>query len=89
MKSSYSLDNGTCVEVAFQRSSHCSDNACVEVGFRKSSHCDTYGDACVEVAVGAEVLVRDSKNPDGPVLTFSPEEWSAFLAGVRSNEFDL
>jgi hypothetical protein len=34
---------------------------------------------CVEVADGGStVLVRDSKNPDGPVLRFTPDEWSAF-----------
>jgi hypothetical protein len=26
---------------------------------------------------------------DGPVLTFSPKEWEAFLGGVRLGEFDL
>ncbi|TXK44113.1 DUF397 domain-containing protein [Nonomuraea sp. C10] len=30
----------------------------------------------------------DSKNPDGPKLTFTPAEWKAFLGGVRSGEFD-
>jgi hypothetical protein len=29
------------------------------------------------------VAVRDSKEPDGPKLMFSPEQWRAFLAGVR------
>jgi hypothetical protein len=45
---------------------------------------------CVEVArLGALTLVRDSKNPAGPQLTFTPREWNAFLAGVRGGEFDL
>jgi hypothetical protein len=43
----------------------------------------------VEVAqVAAGVLVRDSKDPTGPQLAFSTEEWNAFLAGVRCGEFD-
>jgi hypothetical protein len=44
---------------------------------------------CVEAAVvpGA-VLVRDSKDPDGPMLRFTPSGWAAFLAGVRAGEFD-
>jgi hypothetical protein len=47
------------------------------------------GSNCVEVArVGAEVLVRDSKDKSGPVLTFSAAEWSAFVVGARSGEFD-
>ncbi|WP_219471295.1 DUF397 domain-containing protein [Nonomuraea rhizosphaerae] len=48
------------------------------------------GGGCVEVALGADgVAVRDSKDPDGPVLRFSDQEWCAFLAGVHAGEFDL
>jgi hypothetical protein len=45
---------------------------------------------CVEAAAlgGGRIAVRDSKDPDGPVLVFTPEEWSAFLAGVKGGEFD-
>jgi hypothetical protein len=32
--------------------------------------------------------MRDGKNPDGPVLVFTPGEWAAFTAGVRDGEFD-
>jgi len=35
------------------------------------------------------VAVRDSKNRQGPVLTFTPAEWQEFTAGVRGGEFDL
>ena len=56
--------------------------------FRKSTASAT--GACVEVAVyGDGVLVRDSKNPTGPRLEFNAQEWVAFLAGVRSGEFDF
>lgn len=41
---------------------------------------------CVEVAVGDVVRVRDSKDPDGPVLTFTHSEWEAFLERVRRGE---
>jgi hypothetical protein len=34
-------------------------------------------------------LMRDAKNPDGPVLAFTPEEWEAFTLGVKDGEFDL
>lgn len=37
----------------------------------------------------AVVYVRDSKDPDGPVLRFSSAEWAAFVAGARAGEFDL
>jgi hypothetical protein len=45
---------------------------------------------CVEVAdiEGGRVGMRDSKNIAGPVLGISPEEWRAFLGGVRKGEFD-
>lgn len=33
--------------------------------------------------------VRDSKDPNGPVLTFSRDEWLAFIGGVRAGEFDI
>lgn len=35
------------------------------------------------------VGVRDSKDPDGAALAFTPDEWEAFTAGVRGGEFDL
>jgi hypothetical protein len=51
----------------------------------------------VEVAVvpgskeGSDYVItmRDSKNPDGPVLTFTPDEWKAFTLGVQDGEFDV
>ncbi|MEO3850230.1 DUF397 domain-containing protein [Streptomyces sp. B8F3] len=55
--------------------------ACVEVAldWRKSSHSGDDGGQCVEVAATpAAVHVRDSKHPDGPMLTFSADAWSAF-----------
>jgi hypothetical protein len=46
----------------------------------------TYGNGnCVEVAArsGDHVNVRDSKNPEGAVLRFTPAEWTAFLTDLR------
>lgn len=45
---------------------------------------------CVEVAnlAGGQVGVRHSKHTEGLVLRFTPEEWQAFLGGVRNGEFD-
>ena len=44
---------------------------------------------CVEVASlpGGEIGVRNSKDSAGPVLRFTPDEWHAFLGGVRNGEF--
>lgn len=48
------------------------------------------GGNCVEVAVRSDrVAVRDSKDTQGPVLQFTADEWSAFLNGATSGEFDL
>jgi hypothetical protein len=58
--------------------------------FRKSSFSGsaTQGE-CVEVADldGGGMALRDSKNPDGAVLTFSAGEREAFLNGVKAGEF--
>jgi hypothetical protein len=35
------------------------------------------------------VQVRNSRDREGPVLTFTGEEWRAFIAGARNGEFDL
>ena len=57
------------------------------IQWRRSSRCET--GACVEVArVHSMIAIRDSKAVDGPVLTFSPQEWAAFVAGVRNGDFD-
>jgi len=56
--------------------------------YRKSSYSGAAG--CVEIAPVAEgVNLRDSKAPNGKVLFFTNEEWTAFLHGVRDGEFDL
>lgn len=58
--------------------------------WRKSSRCDNSGPNCVEVAfVAGAVALRDSKNPGGPALIFTPDEWTAFVGGVMDGEFDL
>ncbi|MFI1359651.1 DUF397 domain-containing protein [Streptomyces sp. NPDC020898] len=58
--------------------------------FRKSSYSGQQGN-CIEVApttVGGRA-VRDSKNATGagPILTFAPGGWQAFLVCARTEEF--
>ena len=45
---------------------------------------------CVEVSdqPGGTIGVRNSREREGPVLRFTPDEWQAFLGGVRNGEFD-
>jgi hypothetical protein len=45
---------------------------------------------CVEVAElpGGSVAIRNSRHPEGAVLTFTQGEWEAFLGGARLGEFD-
>ena len=73
-KSNASGTQGNCVEVGWRKSSASGTNGgCVEVAWRKSSFSGTNGD-CVEVASAPlGVLVRDSKNTDGPVLAFGAD----------------
>ncbi|RIV38621.1 DUF397 domain-containing protein [Micromonospora radicis] len=49
--------------------------------WRKSSRSNQNGGACVEVAdnLPGVVAVRDSKDPTGPALTFTPASWHAFV----------
>jgi hypothetical protein len=46
---------------------------------------------CVEVASLPDggVGVRNSRDAAGAVLHFTPDEWHAFLGGVRNGEFDI
>ncbi|WP_406464245.1 DUF397 domain-containing protein [Streptomyces sp. NBC_01622] len=45
---------------------------------------------CVEVAVLREggVALRNSRDPDGPALVYTPAEMAAFVAGAKEGEFD-
>lgn len=61
--------------------------------WRKSTRSGDGGE-CVEVAdsliaTTGVVLVRDNEDPDGPRLTLTRTEWTAFLGGVHGGEFDL
>ncbi|MEU8887445.1 DUF397 domain-containing protein [Streptomyces sp. NPDC048442] len=47
----------------------------------KSSYSSNEGPECVEVAATpGTVHIRDSKDPQGPLLAFGHSEWSAFLS---------
>ena len=58
---------------SFKRSSFCANNCCVEVA---------------RVPKVGKVIVRNSQAV-GEQIEFSVEEWRAFLAGIKSGEFDV
>jgi hypothetical protein len=44
---------------------------------------------CVQLAsAAAGVAMRDSKDPDGPILLYSRAEFQAFIDGARNGDFD-
>jgi hypothetical protein len=70
--------------VTWRKASYSGGNGggCVEVGvWRKASHSGGNGGDCVEVTAtpAAQVAVRDSKDPDGPALTFTALNWREFI----------
>jgi Domain of unknown function (DUF397) len=57
--------------------------------WRKSSYSGS-GNNCVQVSASDPgVAVRDSKDPNGPTLVFSPQHWRTFVAAVKAGEFGL
>ncbi len=61
-----------------------------DLTWRKASHSTSNGGGCVEVAraPGAGIAVRDSKDPAGPRLAFTPDHWRAFLRQVKDGRHD-
>jgi hypothetical protein len=101
-RSSWSGANGNCVEVAplgratWRKSTHSGQNGnCVEIAplgaaaWHKSTHSGQRGN-CVEIADNllGVLAIRDSKNPDGPKLLFTPAAWRAFTTSVKSGDSD-
>lgn len=65
----------------------CYNSVVANPQWQKSSFCGT--NACVEIAYTATgVLMRDSKNPDQPPLTFTAGGWAAFLNRIQAREFN-
>lgn len=69
------------------QSTRCNSQACVQWAWVKSSF-STEGPACVQVAQDAEVaLLRDSKDPEGPVLQFPRQAVHDFFAAIKAGQF--
>lgn len=56
--------------------------------WRKSSHSGSGNDTCVEVSttLPGVVGVRDSVDPDGPRLAFSPAAWRSLTARIKEGD---
>ena len=58
--------------------------------WRKSSYSNGTGGSCVEITVlpgrqgQRQVAVRDSKDPSGPFLAFSFDQWRRFTASIKA-----
>lgn len=73
-----------------------------DIQWRKARRSGGNGGDCVEVAVldaprdvathksdqDRLFVLRDSKDPEGARLFFTPAEWEAFLLGMKDGEFD-
>lgn len=72
-----------------------------KIEWRKSSYSGSENE-CVEVAMAPQasspftstgkprlILMRDSKDPDGPHLRFTPDEWRIFRASITGNALDI
>lgn len=76
IKSSVSMENGECVELA-------RGSTWVKSSFSEN------GANCMQVARGpAWTALRDSKRPDSPPLVLPRSAMEEFLAGVKAGEFD-
>ncbi|MDG4857390.1 DUF397 domain-containing protein [Streptomyces sp. T-3] len=75
-KSSYSSDTGgDCIECA----------PLAGAAWRKSSHSGDTGGECVEVAnLNPHIALRDSKRPEGPAFTVTPEAFTAFVEAAAA-----
>jgi hypothetical protein len=64
-----------------------------DVAWRTSTKSANAGGQCVEAGPvkdgSGRVAVRHSLDPAGPVITYTREEWIAFVSGVREGEFDF
>ena len=78
-KSTHSATNGSCVE--WRKSTRCFGGSdCVE--FRTSSYCES--GSCVEFRHDEVVVqVRDSKDKEGPILSFDERMWNDFTGMVK------
>ena len=58
-----------------------------DLTWHKALNCN--GGNCITIATrGRTILIGNSKSPDGPILSYTMEEWQEFLAGAKNGDFD-
>jgi hypothetical protein len=91
-KSSRSTGQSECVEVgSWRKSSRSAGQAeCVEVGtaapanWRKSARSNSQAE-CVEVGTTQQIVaVRDTKDRNGPALSFESDAWMSFVLDLKT-----
>ncbi|GLZ05178.1 hypothetical protein Acsp03_26440 [Actinomadura sp. NBRC 104412] len=56
-----------------------------QVEWRKASRSTAQADSCVEVAaIPSSVAVRDSKDPNGPMLVMSRQDFRRFTEALKN-----
>ena len=62
-------------------------SARARLAWRVARDCDA--GTCISVAPHqGMIVIGDTKNPDGPVLSYSHDEWFTFVQGIRQGDFD-
>ncbi|MGW4424128.1 DUF397 domain-containing protein [Streptosporangium sp. NPDC004631] len=64
------------------------DQSTPNLAWYKSTRSGANNDDCVEVAnlPGGGRAVRDSKDPNGPTLSFTADEWRTFVNALKSGQ---
>ena len=58
-----------------------------ELSWRVARLCN--GGACVRVAANGDmVVIGDTKDPNGPILSYTRTEFRNFIEGARQGDFD-
>lgn len=70
------------VKTGWFKSDHSNGTNCLETRWNKSSYSYANG-SCAEARQAGFVQVRDSKDPEGPVLSVTPAAWVRFLTQLR------
>ncbi|MFG3496492.1 DUF397 domain-containing protein [Streptomyces sp. NPDC047928] len=60
-----------------------------QVAWQKSRHSNATGN-CVELAAlpDGRIAMRNSRDPEGPVLVYTRAEIASFVTGARAGDFD-